>query len=287
MYDDSPIRDRTPLGHLLGGVRMGIAVIVACGFALPVFLMILGAFKTEAEIQAIPPVWWPENFPSFFQFVAAAEIAPLWRYLFNSLFVSLSNVVVTCFFGALAGYGFARYRFPGREVLFFVITATMMIPFQVLVVPLFVQVHAFGWADSYAGLIVPGIMNAFGVFMMRQYCEDLPQDIIDAARVDGAGEFGLFIRIILPLLKPPLASLAIIIFIWSWGNFLWPLVVTQSRDLTVLAVGLTSYSEPINRAPMWGAAMAASTVATLPILVLFVAFQRNFVRGLTAAAVKG
>ncbi len=162
-----------------------------------------------------------------------------------------------------------------------------MVPFQVLVVPLFVEVKWFGWENSYAGLLIPGMMNAFGVFVMRQYAADLPDELIEAARVDGAGEFHIFLRIALPLLLPALASLAIIVFIWSWGNFLWPLVIVQDKELNVLSVGMTSYSQPYQREPMWGAAMAASTIATLPIAALFVFFQRYFVKGLTAAAVKG
>jgi multiple sugar transport system permease protein len=131
------------------------------------------------------------------------------------------------------------------------------------------------------------MMNAFGVFLMRQYASDLPDELMEAARVDGASEFYIFLRIALPLLLPALASLAIIVFIWSWGNFLWPLVIVQDKDLNVLSVGMTSYSQPYQREPMWAAAMAASTVATLPIAALFVFFQRYFVKGLTAAAVKG
>jgi ABC-type glycerol-3-phosphate transport system permease component len=131
------------------------------------------------------------------------------------------------------------------------------------------------------------MMNAFGVFMMRQYASDLPDELLEAARVDGASEFRIFVQIALPLLLPALASLAIIVFIWSWGAFLWPLVIVQDKELNVLSVGMTAYSQPFQREPMWGAAMAASTIATLPIAALFVFFQRYFVRGLTAAAVKG
>ena len=158
---------------------------------------------------------------------------------------------ITVFFGALAGFGFAKYRFPGRTLLFLAVLSTIMVPFQVLVVPLFVEVKWFGWENSYAGLIIPGMMNAFGVFMMRQYAADLPDELIEAARVDGAGEFHIFLRIALPLLLPALASLAIIVFIWSWGNFLWPLVIVQDKDLNVLSVGMTSYSQPYQREPMW------------------------------------
>jgi ABC-type glycerol-3-phosphate transport system permease component len=264
-----------------------IATAAAAIFAFPIWFMATSAFKAESEVHAIPLHLLPHHFQGFAQFRQAAEIAPLWRYFLNSWIYSASHVAVTVFLGALAGFGFAKYRFPGRTLLFLAVLSTIMVPFQVLVVPLFIEVKLLGWENSYAGLIIPGMMNAFGVFMMRQYASDLPDELIEAARVDGAGEFHIFLRIALPLLLPALASLAIIVFIWAWGNFLWPLVIVQDKNLNVLSVGMTSYSQPYQREPMWAAAMAASTVATLPIAALFVFFQRYFVKGLTAAAVKG
>jgi ABC-type glycerol-3-phosphate transport system permease component len=264
-----------------------VALVAAGVFALPIFFMVTSAFKAEEEILAIPIHWLPHQFQWLARFREAAEFAPLWRYFANSTLYALVHVIATVFFGALAGFGFAKYRFPGRTFLFFFVISTIMIPFQILVVPLFIEIKAFGWENSYAGLIIPGMMNAFGVFMMRQYASDLPDELLEAARVDGAGEFHIFLRIVMPLLLPALTSLAIIIFIWAWGSFLWPLVIVQDRTLNVLAVGLTNYAQPYQHAPMWGAAMAASTVATVPIACLFAFFQRYFIKGLTAAAVKG
>jgi multiple sugar transport system permease protein len=263
------------------------ALVAAAIFAFPIWMMLTSAFKAEEEIQAIPVHWLPHDFQWLGRFREAAGYAPLWSYFFNSSVYSTIHVLVTVFFGALAGFGFAKYRFPGRSFLFLFVISTIMIPFQILVIPLFIEVKSFGWANSYPGLIIPGMMNAFGVFMMRQYAQDLPDELLEAARVDGAGEFHIFLRIVVPLLVPALTSLAIIVFIWSWGNFLWPLVIVQDRAMNVLAVGLTNYTVPYQHAPMWGAAMAASTVATVPIACLFVFFQRYFIKGLTAAAVKG
>ncbi len=268
-------------------VLFATALVLAVLSAFPIWFMVTSAFKAEEEIMAVPIHWWPHQFQWFERFREAAEMAPLWHYFMNSTLFSVTHVVATVFFGALAGFGFAKYDFPGRSFLFFLVICTLMIPFQILVVPLFIEIKAFGWENSYAGLIMPGLMNAFGVFMMRQHASDLPNELLEAGRVDGAGEFHMFLRIVLPLLAPALASLAIIVFIWSWGAFLWPLVVIQDRELNVLSVGLTNYSQPYQRPPMWGAAMAASTIATIPIACLFVAFQRYFIKGLTAAAVKG
>jgi multiple sugar transport system permease protein len=275
---------QNPLSNL---PRIALAAGIAFLFAFPIFFMVTSAFKAESEVQSIPIHWLPHDFQGLGQFLLAANIAPLGRYFFNSSLLSVINVTVTCFFSALAGYGFAKFKFPARTFLFYFVIATLMIPLQILVVPLFVEVRFFGWQDSYAGLIIPGIMNAFGVFMMRQYADSLPYELIEAARIDGAHEFSIFLRIVLPLLKPALTSLGIVIFIWSWGNFLWPLVVVQDRNLTVLAVGLTTYTQPYSGQPHWAAAMAASTLATLPIAAIFVFLQRYFVKGLTAAAVKG
>lgn len=266
--------------------RSVVATAIGLAFFFPVYFMISSAFKAESEILANPIHWVPYEFQGLNQLYRAEEIAPLGRYIFNSSLLAVINVIVTVFFSALAGYGFARFTFPGRTLLFYFVISTMMIPLQILLVPLFVEVRTLGWTNSYLGLIAPGIMNAFGVFMMRQHAYGVPEEIIEAGRIDGANEFQIFLRLILPLLAPALASLAIIIFIWSWGSFLWPLVAVNDQRLTVLSVGLTNYSQPYQRTPMWGAAMAASTIATLPMLAIFVFFQRYLIRGITTAAVK-
>jgi multiple sugar transport system permease protein len=281
------VRRRAGYGVRKRSVRTLVALVMAALFAFPIWFMVTSAFKAEGEIEAIPMHLIPLDFQGLAQFRLAAEIAPLWTYFLNSWLYALTHVGVTVFFGALAGFGFAKYRFPGRALLFLAVLSTIMVPFQVLVVPLFIEIKAFGWENSYPGLLIPGMMNAFGVFMMRQYASDLPDELLEAARVDGASEFRIFLQIALPLLLPALASLAIIVFIWSWGAFLWPLVIVQDKALNVLSVGLTTYTQPYLGQPMWGAAMAASTVATVPIAALFVFFQRYFVKGLTAGAVKG
>lgn len=249
--------------------------------------MVTSAFKAETEIMAVPVHWLPHDFQGFQQFRNAADESPIGAYLCNSALLSAAQVAVTVFFGALAGFGFAKYRLPFHRCLFFFVISTMMIPFQILLIPLFMEVHAFGWENTYIGLIAPGMMNAFGVFMMRQYAADLPNELLEAARVDGAGEFHIFLRIVLPLLVPAMTSLGILVFIWSWGAFLWPLVIVQDRGMQVLAVGLTDFAQSYSRPPEWAAAMAASTIATLPIAILFAFFQKYFIKGLTAAAVKG
>jgi ABC-type glycerol-3-phosphate transport system permease component len=282
---ESAQRSRSPLAWQWFNTLL--IALLALAFAFPVYFMVSSAFKAENEILAIPIHWVPHEFAWFGEFQRAMEIARLDRYVWNSALLSFVNVVCTLLFSAMAGYGFAKFDLPFKNFLFFFVISTMMIPQQILVVPLFVEIKYFGWVNTYGGLIIPGLMNAFGVFMMRQFIAEVPTEIIEAGRADGASEIQIFLILVLPLLLPALASLAIIIFIWSWGNFLWPLVAVSDEKLVVLATGITNYTQPYQRAPMWGAAMAAATIATLPVLIVFIAFQRHFVKGITAAAIKG
>lgn len=264
-----------------------LALIIAAIFSFPVIFMMITSFKPETEVFATPVTIFPRDFQGLENYKRAFEMVPVDRFFFNSTLMAVLDVVFTVFFSALAGYGFAKFRFFGRNLMFFFVLSTMMIPFQILLIPLYVQIKNIGWENSYYGLIIPGILNPFGVFLMRQFCLSLPDELMDAARIDGASEFGIFWRIVLPLLKPAAASLAIIIFLWSWNNFLWPLVVVQSQDFTTLPVGLTFFAQAFQRQPMWAAAMAVSTVATLPVALLFVFFQRYFAEGMVMSGMKG
>ena len=254
-------------------------------FCVPVYYMVSTSFKAESEVVAIPIHWLPheftpENYPESF------AIAPFALYFYNSLVVALAVVLSTLFFCALAGYGFAKFDFPGKGLSFLLVLSTMMIPFQILLIPLYVMVHGFGWTNNFAGLIIPGALNAFGVFLMRQFCLTLPEELLDAARIDGAGEIGIFLRIVLPLIKPPLASLAIITFLGSWNNFLWPLIVVNKGYLFTLPVGMTVFTQPL-RSPYWTYSMAVSTVATVPVVLVFLALQKYFIQGVVLSGMKG
>lgn len=254
-------------------------------FCVPVYYMASTSLKAEWEVTALPVHWIPHEFrPS--NYPEAFATAPFGRYFYNSLVVAFWVVLSTLLFSALAGYGFAKFDFPGKTLCFLLVLSTLMIPFQILLIPLYVLVHSFGWTNNYLGLIVPGALSAFGVFLMRQFCLTLPDELLDAARIDGAGEVGIFLRIVLPLLKPPLASLAIITFLGSWNNFLWPLIVVNRGDLFTLPVGMTVFSQPL-RAPYWTYIMAVSTVATLPVIIVFLALQKYFIQGVVLSGMKG
>ena len=268
-------------------ILCSVGLLISLLFFFPVYLMASSSFKSEGEIFAIPMHWIPHEFQGLRQYERAFEETRLERWYINSLFIAAVQTVATVFFGALAGYGFAKFRFPARNLLFLFILSIMTVPFQILVIPMFVLVHQLGWHNTYEGIIMPGLISAFGVFMMRQFAYSIPDELLDAARIDGASEFSIFRRIAMPMLKPAAASLAIITFLFSWNNFLWPLVIAQNRDLVTLPVGLTYFSQSLDREPLWAVAMAVSTMATIPVILLFVFFQRYFIEGMMVSGIKG
>jgi ABC-type glycerol-3-phosphate transport system permease component len=263
--------------------------VVLIGFSalmvLPFAWMLSSALKPFPEIFAgesfLPQHPTLHNFASFFEQRDAA------RALWNSFYIATAATLLSLFLCALGGYGFAKFRFPGRGLLFGFAIATLAIPFAVVVVPLFVMMrNTFHWVDTPWPLIVPWAANAFGIFFMRQYMLTIPDELIDAGRVDGASEPKIFFRIVLPLAQPALVSLGIIFFISSWNNFLWPLVVLPSPDHWTLPLLLRSLQGPPGRTP-YDVLMAGSVVSTLPLLVGFLLFQRRLVAGIMAGTVKG
>ncbi|HWC46887.1 MAG TPA: carbohydrate ABC transporter permease, partial [Casimicrobiaceae bacterium] len=209
------------------------------------------------------------------------------RAIWNSFYIATSQTILSLFLCALGGYGFAKFRFPGRNVLFAFVIATLAIPFAVLIVPLFVMMrNTFHWIDTPWPLIVPWAANAFGIFFMRQYMLTIPDELIDAGRVDGASEPRIFFRIVLPVARPALISLGIIFFISSWNNFLWPLVVLPSPSHWTLPLVLRSLQGAPGRTP-YDVLMAGSVVSTLPIVLGFLFVQRRLVAGILAGTVKG
>jgi ABC-type glycerol-3-phosphate transport system permease component len=252
---------------------------------LPFAWMIVSSLKPFPEIFAgnsfLPVHWTLHSFRAFFQQRDAA------RALWTSFYIAVSSTALSLFLCALGGYGFAKFRFPGRGVLFAFVIATLAIPFAVLVVPLFVMMrNTFHWIDTPWPLIVPWAANAFGIFFMRQYMLTIPDELVDAGRVDGASEPAIFFRIILPVARPALISLGIIFFISSWNNFLWPLVVLPSSSHWTLPLVLRSLQGAPGRTP-YDVLMAGSVVSTLPIVLGFLFVQRRLVAGILAGTVKG
>ena len=270
----------------LAGQVAAYAVVLlgAAAVAVPIYWMFTSALKTSPEILAIPIRWVPSQ-PRFNNFTDAWNSAPFFHYLFNSLFVGLAVTLSTLFFASLTGHALAKFSFPGRDVCFGFVLSTMMIPFSVIIIPLFVLVRDLGWMNSYYALIVPAGVSAFGIFLMRQFIMTLPDELLDAARIDGASEPSIFRVIVLPLTKPALATLALLTFMNNWDSFLWPLVVTTGDTYRTLPVGLAAFQTQYVTHYEW--IMAVATLVTLPVFALFLGLQRYFVQGIVMSGLKG
>lgn len=255
--------------------------------AAPLVWMISSSFKPLHEIYAYPPTLIPENFTTAnYTRVFTDWLFTTWYG--NSLAVAIISTIAVLFFTSLAGYGFAKYRFKGDRVLFILLLGSTMIPFQLVLVPLFILMSRLGWANSYASLIVPFMAPAVGIFLMRQFIMSIPSELLEAARIDGASEFGIYWRVVLPLARPALAAQAILTFLGSWNSFLWPLAVLHTQDAMTLPVGMASMIGGVTAGsePPIGASMAAATLVTVPVIIIFISVQKQYIAGLTAASVK-
>ncbi len=260
------------------------AVLIAGGGAVlfPFLWMLVTSFKPFYEIFALE--FWPSE-PTLDNYREVLTTTSFMRWYANSLGVAAATTASVLFFDSLVGYTLAKLRFPGREVVFVLILSTLMIPTEMLVIPWFVTSSERGWVDTYWGIAFPGLMTAFGVFLMRQFFQTLPDDLLDAGRIDGVSEFGLFWRIGLPLVRPALSALAILTFLGNWNAFLWPLIVIQSDHMRTLPVGIALFSGEAGSA--WNLIMAASALAIVPVIVVFAIFQRQIIEGVVLTGVKG
>lgn len=273
-----------PRQKLTPGVVLAYVLLTIGGIVMvfPFLWMLLSAFKDLREIlgfNILPKVWTLENFR---QVIFSTQFP---RWFLNSLVVAAVTTTSVLFFCSLVGYTLTRLRFPGRQAIFLLILSTLMVPTEMLVIPWFVMSSDFGWVNSYWGLIFPGLVPAFGVFLMRQFFQTLPRDLFDAARVDGLSEFGLFWRIGLPLVRPALAALGIFAFIGNWNAFLWPLIIAKSPGMRTVPVGIALFSGEAGTA--WNLIMAANALAILPVLLVFFVFQRQIIEGVVLTGTKG
>ncbi len=253
--------------------------------AFPFVWMLSSSFKPFSEIFA-GTSFLPEQ-PTLANYVSLFQQSNALLKLWNSFYIATLATVISVLLCALGGYAFAKFRFPGRALMFGLMLASMALPFAVVMVPLFVMMrNVFHWIDTPWPLIVPGAANAFGIFFMRQYMLSVPDEMLDAARVDGATEFGIFWRIVLPTTVPGLVSLAIIFFMSSWNNFLWPLTILHSESVQTVPVMLNSLQGPPGRTA-FDVLMAGSVVSVLPMLLVFLLLQRRLVAGITSGAIKG
>jgi multiple sugar transport system permease protein len=265
---------------LYAGLMLGALVTL-----VPFVWTILTSFKTTAEITRIQPTFLPQawTFQAYLTIFTDPKL-PLARFYLNSVFVTAARVGITLFTSSLAGYIFAKYRFWGRSVAFAMILGQLMIPFQVVMIPAYLILVNLGLVDSLWGLIIPSMVDAFGIFLMRQFVESFPNDLIDAARMDGASEFGIYWRIVLPQMGSALAALGIFTFIAVWNDFLWPLVVITTHEKRTLPLLLFWYNS--QHSTRYDLTMAASVLVMLPLLLMYVVFQRWIVRSVALTGFK-
>ncbi|MBP1884272.1 carbohydrate ABC transporter permease [Sinorhizobium mexicanum] len=266
---------------LVRGLWMVVTAILAVMTLFPLLWMVSIAFKPATESFSSNLI--PQS-PTLDNFIYVLTGVPFIRYMVNSFLVSATVTIVALFFHTMAGYALARLRFPGREVLFLSIFSTFLVSLPVIIVPLFVIVKAMGMLNSYAGLIIPAIFNAFGIFLLRQYYLSLPKEIEEAARIDGAGYWRIYWSVILPLSRPIMSALAILFFLANWNSFLWPLTITSDPNLWVVQLGIANFKSQYSAS--WNYMMAASTIVAIPTLVLFVIFQRQIMDSLKTSGLK-
>lgn len=262
------------------------AVLIALLFAMlaPIYWIIASSLKPESVIRSWPPQWIP-NPISFRSYERIFALLPIGRFFLNSGIIAVVMIITNVVFCSLAGYTFARKQFPGRDKIFALILGSMMIPGHIRLIPSYLITQKLGMVDTYQGIILPTAVTAFGIFMMRQYFKTLPVEVEDAARVDGCSEWGVLFRIVLPMSRPAVVSLALFALVWSLEDFLWPLVVTSTLQMRPLPVGITMFLGLV--VYEWGPVTAITAITIIPIIIIYLFLQRQFVRGLTVGAVKG
>ena len=264
-----------------------IYVVLTGGLVLlvgPFLWMLLGSFRPDRELKAVPPSWLPQE-PTLDNYRTLFTQLDFPTYFVNSAVVAITITVGNLVFCSMLGYALAKLDFPGKRPIFVLVLGTLMVPGVVTFVPLFVLVSNLGMVNTFPGLIFPFLAGPFGVFLMRQFMQSLPDELIHAARVDGAGEWRIFRSVILPLCRPALATLGILTFLTSWNNFLWPLVVAQTEEKYTLPVALAIYAIGENKSD-YGLLMAGSVVIIVPVLAVFLVLQRHFVRGIAMTGIK-
>lgn len=272
----------------------------------PYYWMVIGSFKSISELQTVPPRFIVEH-PTLDNFynpdwtadkMVTEQIRGLFqrypdteggfmRYYGNSVFVATANTVLGLLVASLSAFVLAKHQFPGRNILFLIILASMMVPWQVALIPSFVIVRSLGWLNTYTALIIPAIPRAFTLFFLRQYMLSIPDELIEAARIDGSSEFRIWWQIIMPLIIPALVAMGIFLFIGEWNNLVWPLVILQSDSMRTLPLVMSTMIDPFSPPLDQGMIMAAALIVSLPTLILFLRFQKQFVRGIAMTGLKG
>jgi multiple sugar transport system permease protein len=279
-------RKRKSLGaRVLTGVAHAILLLGAVLMVLPMLWMLATSFKPEPEIAVWPPVWLPKA-PTLENYRGVFETAPFGRFFANSVGMSLVSTLSVAVTSLLAGTVFAKYRFPLRTALFGLIIATAIVPFESYMIPLYLQMNAIGWINTYQGIVLPTLFMSFGIFLMRQHVSSaIPTDYLEAARIDGASEWWILIRVIAPLSTSAFSAIGIFAFIQAWAAFIWPLLIANDQLLFNMEVGLTAFQFKFSTA--FGKLMAGSVISTLPMLIVFLIMRRRIIESVALTGIKG
>lgn len=281
---DQRARTRARLARRAGRALLYIVLIAAAlAMIFPFIWMVLISLKPEAEVVHYPPQLWPNHW-TLTSYRDVWSRIPFARFFLNSIVFAGGVTAISLFLDSLTAYALARLQFPGRNIIFLLILALLMVPFQVTLIPLFNIIFQIGWLNTYQGLIIPRATNAFGIFLLRQFFVTVPSELDEAARIDGAGEFGIYWRIILPLSMSALATLAVFHFMYNWNDFLWPLIITTDTSMQTLPAGLALFMG--QHVVEYSLLMAGATLALAPLIIAFLCAQRYFVQGITLGAVK-
>lgn len=264
-------------------IALIVIIILSLYFIFPFYWIITGSFKNQLVATSIPPEWFPKKL--FLQNWVDLFKNPVWKWTFNSFIISLGTMVLVCITSAMAGYVLAKKRFPGRQLLFLMFIGAMALPKQVIMVPLFTMLVRLKWINTYKGLIIPAAGWPFGIFLMKQFTQTLPTELLEAADIDGCSEIRKFTSIVLPVVKPGIGALAIFTFMGAWNDYFMQLILIRSNSMKTLPLGVASMQTEF--VTNYGVLMAGAALASLPMIAIFLSFQKYFTQGITMGAVKG
>lgn len=269
-------RLRTLVIYLL--LTLGVGIML-----FPFLWMVATSFKLPQDVYNLRLI--PETI-TFDNYAAIFKKAPFAQWIKNTLFISLIATSTVLIFDTAAGYVLAKFSFVGKQLIFLLIISTLMVPTEMLIIPWYLIANELGWSDTYWGVLFPGIITAFGIFLMRQFMDSIPSDLLDAARIDGLNEWRILLHIAIPLVKPAIITLIILTFIGNWNQFIWPLIVLQTEEKFTLPVGIVYFSSELKDTSNWILIMAGTTISIAPLIVIFLIFQKQIIRGIALSGMK-
>lgn len=275
-----------PAGRYVGqAVRYVLLALLACVMLFPFFWMVASSVKSPNELGAVPPIWWPER-PILSPYKTVFEVIPFGRTLLNSVIVTVVTTAGILVTSIMAGYVFAKHTFRGKNTLFILVLSTMMVPQFVMLIPLYRMMNELNLVNTYPGLILPNLANGFGIFLMRQFIAGIPDELLEAARIDGASEWKILWRVVTPLLRPAALALILFAFVFQWNNFLWPLTVVYSQDMSTVVLALNGLRTYTSSIAFTNIVMAGAVIGILPSVILMLWIQKYFIEGISMTGIK-